>query len=732
MDLSQVTLNTIIARIINEIIDEGINVTPFEIDTRLALFLEQNDLTSPTMDPDDLRVKPKSSSSSSLYNDTNEVILDDLSILYRNMFLLSNQSMKTFDRWRSRITNLEAQLDNLGDRVQNLLIVTQDTEGFFNFVSDVFADTEKIDIPNSSMVVDLNREQVTIGPNDSGATRVNLNLIKPEDISFIVLTRKDLQANAVAEGGEPINAFVDATKFWQNRLFMNKPGPVVVELKVKLGDEPVKISRISMKLHAANTNSSVTITPLISNDNFNFTQLSTASFSQSVTNKATFTFPPTTAKYVKFILAKDGFDHLDGLLYVYEFGADEIAFYKEGFLPDSSNILFTKALSVKDTDGNLAKFSRVSLNVCELVPSDDSNIDYAVAASNTIIDPASLNFVSIDPLERSNPINPTIVNFTDLTEFEFGNTTSAGLWVKVSYDADNADENLVNPGPSFALVADPPTVTASGVGTGVTTTTSGIRYVLPTNSERILDYQFDSGLDFKDNDIVIFRNLGLQGDNTNVRGVQAGWGFAEPNYNTTIEVKNSSGIVIDFGDKNIIIDGVLTKGEVRITQGVHIVGVHKSNFAAVASTATTEDELKALDTLYPHNHKLLIEGYPYPSGFTGDQIYTGVDLFAEQRMRQVSPFDIFRSIPTNDYNKFALDLDAQKEDSLGTAKDPSRVIIVKTDASNPDFINERFVVRLKVNTSTLSFTYIVLRADLTTNDPEVAPILDSYRIRLGK
>ena len=548
-----------------------------------------------------------------------------------------------------------------------------------------------------------------------------------------MLTRKNLQADTIAESGEPLNAFTDLSRFWQNRVFMNKPGSVVSELKVKLGEDPVEFSRITIKLHASNNNSSISITPMLSDDNFNFTQLNSEVTTQSVVNRATFTFPKTSAKYVKFIMAKDGFDHIDGLLYVYEFGADDIAFFNEGFAEDTSNVLFSKELSVLDPDGVIATFSKCTLNVCELVPAD-TNIDYFVAASNVV--PASLdslNFVAIDPLERSNPVDPIIINFADLTDFEFGNTPDFGLWVKTSYDPVAVDTNLINPGSTFELVANPPVVTASGVGTGTTISTTGIRYALPTNNDRILDYQFDANLQFKDNDIVIFRNLGLIGFKDLVRNVQTGWGFTEPNFTTTIEIENMNGIVVDFGDREVIIDGVVTKGEVTISQGIHTVAVEKRNYKDVASGATTEDALKALDSLYPHNHKLIIEGYPYPTGFTGNQVYPGVDLFAETRMRQVSPFDIFRSIVETDIDKFALDLDAQKEDALGTpAKDPSRVIIVKTDASNPDFSNERFVVRIKVNTSTLTFKYIWFKADLTTSNPELAPILDSYRIRLGK
>ncbi len=722
MALEQTTLDIITARIIRELLDEGVPIDVFIVQRRVEAFLEANNLDEPSFTPEDFEVISDTSSSASLYNNTNQFLGDDLGILYRNMFLLSNDSMRTFDRWRTQFSQLEAQLDDLEDRVSNLLIVTQDTEGFFNFVSDVFSDTSKTDLENSSIVLDLGREQISIGANDPGATRVSLNLIKPENISFVVLTQQNLQAVVLANGGDPINAFVDTSKFWQHRVHMTRPDPVVAELLVKVGDSPVTVSRITFKVHSANANASIKITPLVSIDGINFAQLATDGFEQSVVNKATFTFPPTAMSHIKFILAKDGFDHIDGLLYVYEFGADDIAFYQEGFLEDTGNVFISQALSVTNTDGSLATFNRCSLNVCDLIPLN-TEINYFVAAENNIpLTISGLNFVPIDPLERETPINPVVVNFTDLTDFEVGNTTVSGEFVRVSYDATNPSSLLINPGPDFKLID----VSTSGVSI-TSASTTGLRYALPTNNNRILDHQVLASVNFKDNNITIFRNFGIKGDKDRVRNIQAGWGFIEPNYTVTIEVENSTGVNVDFGGNNVTIDGVVANGDVLISQGIHVLEIHESNWIDVENTATTEDELIALDPIYPHNHKLLIEGYPYPVGFTGAQVYPGMDLFAELRLSEVSPFDIFRSVVEDDLSKFALDLDAKDG-----ARDPSRVIIVKTDASNPDFISERFVIRIKVNTSALSFRHIWLKADLSTTDPEVAPILDSYRIRLGR
>lgn len=721
MSISSEYRKIVLERIIRDLLASGESPSLEEVESAFNAYLAEHDISKPQFNDEDFDVTPRTSSSASLYNSTNQAIKEDIQVLFTNALMLSNDSAKFFDRTRSELQRLEGQLDRLNDRITSALLVIRDTAGFFNFVSDTFSDTEKIDVPNSSVVVDLGRNQVTLGPVDQGTTRVLLNNIDSEDAEFIVLTRKNLQSVVEAEGGGVENAFHDTDRFWQHRVYMSSPAPVVGELKVRLADEPVSFSRIYLKLHAANTNSSMQITPLVSTDGINYAQLNTNAFSLSATRTATFTFPVTEATHVKFIFSKEGFDTVDGLNYVYEFGCDDIAFYAESFEENTPSVLFTTPLSIVDQTGNLDVFTKASLEVCEFVP-EGTTIDYFVAATDTNDDdPNDLNWVQIDPVDRDAPTNPTVVDFTDLEDVEVGNSTESSDWIKVSYDATNADEDLINPGPSFNIVTDTvPTVTPA--------TTSGIRFALPSNSDRILDHQISTDIDIQEDRLVVLRNLGLKGNTTKVRGVQSGWGFEDPYYSTTIEIKNKAGVDIDFGDQGVIIDGIQLQGNVHIDPGLHLVRTHKDNWVEVGDlNDETVAGLQAIDPLYPFNHKLLIEGYSYPVDFEGGQIYVGVDVFAEIKMVQVSPFDLLRNVSPDDYSRFAIDLDAKDG-----ARDPSRVIIVKTDTTNPDFINERFVIRMKANTSSLSFNYIWLRADLSTTDEGLAPILGSYRIKLGK
>ena len=286
----------------------------------------------------------------------------------------------------------------------------------------------------------------------------------------------------------------------------------------------------------------------------------------------------------------------------------------------------------------------------------------------------------------------------------------------------------------------------SGEFVDETKTTTVNRYLPVNTNDRILNYQFkcpkhssiaDSESDYFLMDpasLVIFRNVGAQGLSSTdtaskTRGVQRGWGFADPYYYCVVDVENPDGLTLDVGDATIWIDDEPKRGrQAKLTEGTHRVKVHKSNWYAVEPNKNTLAELIAADPLYPYNHKLLIEGYAYGSSFddTEDQIYTGVDLFAQSKMQKVKIFDFINSVASNDYTRFAIDYDLAG--SYGNTYS-NMVIVIKVDESLSDSVNEQFLIRFRAVDQ--KFRYIRLRVDFETTDTELTPLLSGYKIKLG-
>ena len=126
---------------------------------------------------------------------------------------------------------------------------------------------------------------------------------------------------------------------------------------------------------------------------------------------------------------------------------------------------------------------------------------------------------------------------------------------------------------------------------------------------------------------------------------------------------------------------------------------------------------------------MLIEGYDYGTTYptNSPKIYTGVDIFAENIMTQVSIFDIINNIQADNYGAFAFDQDAPDSHTGGNS--PTKVFVLKIDETNPDFQNERFMIRFTLVNQRQK--YLRLRADFTTEDTQITPALHSYKIKLG-
>jgi len=721
----------LVEQIIREILAEGENPSSTEIEDRFDEFEETNDISKALFIAKNYLVAENTSSSSSLYNTTNSDVLRDLQVLYRHLFKVSDQSIKNFNRWRDESRLLETRLNNLEEKITSLLLLSEDTAGYFNFIQDNFVDTSKTDLTNSTAYVNIDKGIVQIGTSSIGATRVNLENLEDKDVEFYVLSKNNWKSKVEAEGSRPKYAVSDATNYYQERVYMNQPSPVTAELKILFGKEH-EISRIDIDLHMSNTNSSVQITPMYSTDNYNWLQLPTDSFTRNLVDKSTFQFTPVTAKYVKFIMTKTGYDALQHNEYLYEFGMDEISFYNEGFTENTDVNFISQSLSVLDIDGQSDEFSKIALEICENIPAGTSISYFVTASTESTIPISTAIFTPIDPENRDNPTKPTVLDFGDLDTITIENIAPS---YNSSYGSAPATEKFMNPDKSLTMVqsiSGAAAVTASGLA-------SEVRYSFYNNNDRILDHQMNpNNITIAQNTLELWRNVNTQGSTVKVRDYSNGWGFEDPYYKTTVYVDNPTGMDIDFGAKAAIIDEVGQPGKANIARGRHKVFIHKDNWKVIDTSGVANlDDLKTEDGLYPYNHRYLVEGFSYPSAYPEDdeEIYKGFDIVAEHFMKEVSVFDMIHNVPIDDYSKFAIDTDARDTgrttDGVADTDEqgPMNVFLVKVNENNSDFMNEKYTMKFK-SANTL-YKYLRFKAVLQTTDPNITPELDSYRIKIS-
>jgi hypothetical protein len=299
----------------------------------------------------------------------------------------------------------------------------------------------------------------------------------------------------------------------------------------------------------------------------------------------------------------------------------------------------------------------------------------------------------------------------------------------VSYDPVATETRFINPKRQYTYISG----IVSTTPTTNSITASSQRYSFKNSNERILNYELSGSIEIAEGTLELWRNVKVLGLNDKVRDVAHGWGFHDPWYTCVVYVQNPAGVTIDFGSKAIVLDGEPKTGRLTIGFGRHAIRAHKDNWKEFsASGISTLAALKSADSLYPYNHRYLIEGFPYPAAWatTEEKVYLGFDITAEFFMKEVSPIDLVQNVKAGDFERFAIDWDAPDSASSGyTNKPAAKVFLVKCDEGYSDFTNERFLVKFK-SVDTL-YQYLRLKAILKTTDTTVAPYVDSYRVKLA-
>lgn len=704
MSIADTYKNEILEEIIRQILDEGITLSLAEIETRYQAFVSNKDLSKPLFNSEDALIISAESFSVKKYNTTNQEVHRDLVVLYKELLNITDDSIKSFDRWRTEILSMQSQIRNLNTRIDNLLRTQIDKTS--NFIIENFVDTLQIDLTNTTAFINLNDHTVSLSTSNNNPTRLLLNNLDDTHVQFTVLSRNNLRS--VVNVTPPANALNDQNDFWQTRVLINDSrNTITSELKVQLSNVAVPISRIVFTTHSSNSGGPIQITPLISNDGINFTQLNTSNVTLSVETKGVWSFPSIDVFVVKFIMTKTGYDTIEDNNFVYEFGAQDISFFNENFSSDITQVLISNTLSALDRNNNPKEFDSVELEVCERLPTG-TNIDYFISALSAANDIPT--WISVDHVNKDPALHPKKINFGNINNITINN-------IKVSFDSTGS-ANLINPGANFSLVT-----LSSGNKIITAKLAPNARYILVNSNERILDYEIDQSVSILENSIEIFRNVGNKGNIDLVRNVQAGWTYQEPYYISAIEINDGNGVLIDFGDQQIILDNAFVKGRATIPHGIHVIKVHKNNWVNIPAGLLTMEQLKANDPLFPFNHKHLIEGY---SLSLQENPYLGVDIFAGYYMKQVSIYDLNNNVKDDDYAKFAIDKDVNIP---SINKNPSTVFVVKSNENYSDFLDEQFTVRFDVKNQL--YKYLKFKAELTTNDNTVTPNLDGYKLKIS-
>lgn len=699
MSTSSIYRDFLVNDVIKSFLVQGITPTEAVVNERVAEITENNpNLDKPFFSRDIYYTDEYEESSAEKINEIKRVLISDLTVAYSSLNQQAIDITNTYDIVSSELKLIEKKVKILEGKISNLLLLSKNTDGYLDYVSDNFANTDKTDMVNTTCFVDNSVGAVTLPLLEN--TRVPLSL-SDSDIQFNVITRKQLQSVTLLPGSKKINAFNDEESIWAQRIAMSRGvGSVSAELIFRIPNLNDAISKIVLKPIASGTGNVTTATIQYSNDGINWLNINENN-TKKMTDTTAFFVEEIQASYWKIIFNKAGYDEFINSLYFYEFGLKSVQMYSVNYRQKQNKLtgtLYSKVLQSEERPD----FNRVSLKVCEETH-ENTFINYSLAAlteqnitdyNQGLISINDLNFIKIDPIDREEKIYDSVIDFALVD----------------NYTGINSDYQ----------------------------TDSNILFFSKTTYTNAIDYIVDQTLP-KEN-IRVLRNTGENelngGFNTPVLvdGISSGWLFDGQKYYCEFYISEDSGRYIDFGRSEVKINNRRVSGNTFLAKGFYKFSTDKANWRTVypADMISTENP----DTLYPYNHKYLIEGI-------GDFLY-GADMSDQisgiSKKEIVDPDNIYSqgirywaaTINKVDDIVFFSSTSNSELSVYTYVKDDSGVerIVIK-NGSEPSLLdNEKIAIMTKVVNNEL-YKGLILKADFESDNSKVTPILDEYLIRLG-
>ena len=532
---------------------------------------------------------------------------------------LSENSLVMYERWKEKAQSLEKELVDIEEEIENLLLLSQDTEGYHSILVDNFTDLFSVELANGATTAKVNTAigEVVLS---SGTTvsQVFLDDLDLHNIKFKI--RSSISARTDMSGTDLRNIFKNTSMVWHTILDTEQVKPVICELIVEFKDT-LELNKIEMLLHDAGQSGTMSITPLYSTDDVTYNLLEINDFSKNAVKSASFHFPTINAKYLKFILTKSSPDPSSSEIFRYQFGFKEIRIFKESYVSSTKQTLESTWLSVVKDDGNIKEFEKLTLETCEILP-EKTSLDYYIATTSTLPDPTPV-WYPISPVNRTEHLHSKI--------FEIGSASSETINGMVYYDTTNAKYKYLT------------SVDGTMAENPLTGEDELYSYLNP-DSDRILNYllynetgQSEYPLVINDSSLILYRDVGQ-------------WRLDNQHYFSVVEIHNSEGLDIVAGNQTLSIDGEGNKsGNINIPYGIHTLRIHKHSYNALS------DSLKTL-------------------------IEANVDFLAARKMEKVNIFDMLNNVKNSNLDKFAIDLTLPGKNA--TDKTVKRAFLVKKDPSN--------------------------------------------------
>lgn len=388
MSIARRQIKEAMNEIIKKELQKGSLPSVESITNKLNQHFSDKVLGQPTM-----RLRPakyRQPSSSQDWNDTIEEIYTDLVVLYEESLDQVERIIQDFDYAETEKRKINRKVKELESKIQELLLLNNNLEGYLYSVSDNFATQAKVDMNKTNCWIDYSLGEVTPMFNRIGTIKADLSNKSPQ---VSIVSQKDIvRAQIIGDAKSMLDDNLNT--FWLTRVTSKTEQDVSYLIKINnLSLEEVNRITISPKV-----TDDVSVDLKISADGYNWI----GAGKKRIQEKTVWDFDSIDLKHVEFTITRSAYDETEPLEsgdmgFVYYIGVENISILKVGF--ENSGTIISKPLIALDRQGVEVPANKISLEVQDETP-QRSSIDYYVA-----LQPQSEIDQGIEP--QWQPISPS-------------------------------------------------------------------------------------------------------------------------------------------------------------------------------------------------------------------------------------------------------------------------------------------------------------------------------------
>ena len=382
------------------------------------------------------------------YNQNMEELYTDLNNLYEEIVLQFSTILINFDFNDSERRRLLHQMADIDGQIDDLLLLSADTEGYLYSVHDTFIDRSKIDLRYTNAEINTDAEAIMLRESRKGISKVNLSHYYPVE-QYPILAEEQyaskIESNKLFPGSKFGYAFSDINTAWSQKIITTSPGRLEVSFIIELNpliDDETPISRIEVYGHLPRP---ALVEPLWSVDNINFKALPLGTGVRqkyvSDRNVTIWNFPEIPVQYIKFVITMAEEDESVGGAetprYLYNMGFKNISIFEMAYSPES--YLYSKVFTVEDPTGEPLTIDKVTLMTTQDIPAL-TEIEHYVSLGDGSDNPESYNWASISPINQPNPREPQLIDFRHIA---FLNSLPLLQWDQVAYGTPIESKNRI-------------------------------------------------------------------------------------------------------------------------------------------------------------------------------------------------------------------------------------------------------------------------------------------------